>query len=109
MQELRHFQPSTVSRRLSVVCGFYRTCVLDAVLSVSPAENVRRPPLPIESPTLGHLQFEAMLSGRAAAASSTRVGDVSCVTEGPFQPIIRPVDLCAPMAYTVGVTRPYRS
>jgi len=40
MQELRHFQPSTVSRRLSVVCGFYRTCVLDAS---SPSGNP--PPL----------------------------------------------------------------
>ena len=64
MQEIRKFQPSTVSRRLSVVCGFYRTCVLDTVLPASPAEHVRRPPLPTESPTLGlgHLQFEAILS-----------------------------------------------
>ena len=27
MQEVRRFQPSTVSRRVSVVAGFYRTCV----------------------------------------------------------------------------------
>jgi len=64
MQETRVFQPSTVSRRLSVVCGFYRTCVLDGVLLALPAEHVRRPPLSNESPTLGlgHLQFEALLS-----------------------------------------------
>jgi len=31
MQELRRFRPSTVSRRLSVVAGFYRTCVIDGV------------------------------------------------------------------------------
>lgn len=29
LQEVRRFQPSTVSRRLSVVVGFYRTCVID--------------------------------------------------------------------------------
>ena len=63
MQEVRHYRPSTVSRRLSVVSGFYRTCVIDAVLDHSPAEYVRRPNVPAESPTLGltHLQFEAML------------------------------------------------
>ena len=43
MQEVRRFKPSTVSRRLSVVAGFYRTCVIDGVLEHSPAEHVRRP------------------------------------------------------------------
>jgi site-specific recombinase XerD len=64
LQETRQLQPSTVSRRLSVVIGFYRTCVIDAVLEHSPADYVRRPTVPPESPTLGlsHLQFEAMLS-----------------------------------------------
>ena len=50
MQETRRFRPSAVSRRFSVVAGFYRTCALDGVLSHSPAEHVRRPsatpPLP---------------------------------------------------------------
>jgi hypothetical protein len=32
MQEVRRFKPSTVSRRFSVVAGFYRTAVIDAVL-----------------------------------------------------------------------------
>jgi site-specific recombinase XerD len=64
MQEIRRFQPSTVSRRISVVAGFYRTCALDGVLEHSPAEHVRRPSVPAESPTLGftHLQFEALLT-----------------------------------------------
>ena len=64
MQEIRRFKPSTVSRRLSVMTGFYRTCVIDGVLSSSPADHVRRPNVPPESPTLGltHLQFEAMLT-----------------------------------------------
>jgi hypothetical protein len=60
LQEARQLQPSTVSRRLSVVIGFYRTCVIDAILDHSPADYVRRPTVPPESPTLGlsHLQFE---------------------------------------------------
>ena len=64
MQELRHFKPSTVSRRFSVVAGFYKTCVIDGLLEHSPAEHVRRPAVPPESPTLGftHLQFEALLT-----------------------------------------------
>ena len=70
MQEVQRYKPSTVSRRLSVVTGFYRTCVIDGVLDHSPADHVRRPHVPPESPTLGlsHLQFEAMLTaGRESA------------------------------------------
>jgi site-specific recombinase XerD len=64
MQEIRRFKPSTVSRRFSVTAGFYRTCVLDGIMEHSPAEHVRRPAVPAESPTLGftHLQFEALLT-----------------------------------------------
>ncbi|WP_432499086.1 tyrosine-type recombinase/integrase [Kineococcus auxinigenes] len=64
MQETQRFAASTVSRRMSVVAGFYRTCVIDAVLEHSPADYVRRPNVPPESPTLGlsHLQLEAMLA-----------------------------------------------
>ena len=64
MQEICRFKPSTVFRRFSVAAGFYRTCVLNAVLEHSPAEHVRRPAVPPESPTLGftHLQFEALLT-----------------------------------------------
>ena len=64
MQEICRFKPSTVSRRFSVAAGFYRTCVIDGLLEHSPAEHVRRPSVPAESPTLGftHLQFEALLT-----------------------------------------------
>ncbi|MCP9621937.1 tyrosine-type recombinase/integrase [Nocardia otitidiscaviarum] len=63
MQEVRRFKPATVARRLAVVAGFYRTCVIDGGLDRSPAEYVRRPRVSNESPTLGlsHLQFEALL------------------------------------------------
>jgi integrase/recombinase XerD len=79
LQEVRRYRPSTVSRRMSVVAGFYRTCVIDAVLDHSPAEYVRRPNVPAESPTLGltHLQFEALLS---AAKHSTNRCDFALVT-----------------------------
>jgi integrase/recombinase XerD len=78
MQEVRRFKPSTVSRRMAVVTGFYRTCVIDAVLEHSPAEYVRRPRVPNESPVLGisHLQFEAIL---AAARESTNRFDFALV------------------------------
>jgi integrase/recombinase XerD len=78
LQDVRRFKPSTVSRRLSVVAGFYRTCVIDGVLEHSPADYVRRPRVPPESPTLGltHLQFEAMLT---AARQSTNPFDFALV------------------------------
>jgi len=78
MQEIRHFKPSTVSRRFSVVAGFYRTCVIDGLLEHSPAEHVRRPSVPPESPTLGftHLQFEALLT---AARQSPHSADFALV------------------------------
>jgi integrase/recombinase XerD len=78
MQEIRRFKPSTVSRRFSVTAGFYRTCVLDGILEHSPAEHVRRPSVPAESPTLGftHLQFEALLT---AACQSPNPYDFALV------------------------------
>lgn len=79
LQEVRRHRPATVSRRVSVVAGFYRTCVIDDVLEHSPAEYVRRPNVPAESPTLGltHLQFEALL---AAARTSANRCDFALVT-----------------------------
>lgn len=78
-KEVRRYRPSTGSRRMSVVAGFYRTCVIDAVLEHSPEEYVRRPNVPAESPTLGltHLQLDALLS---AAKSSTNRFDFALVT-----------------------------
>ncbi len=79
MQETRRYKPSTISRRLSVVIGFYRTAVIDGVLTASPADHVRRPHVPPESPTLGlsHLQFEAMLQ---AGRASININDFALVT-----------------------------
>src|SRR6266536_1668486 len=71
MLEVRRFKPSTVSRRFPVVAGFYRTCVIDGVLEHSPAEHVRRPAVPAESPTPGftHRQFEALLTAARESAN----------------------------------------
>ena len=54
------------------MAGFYRTAVIDGLLEHSPAEHVRRPRVPAESPTLGltHLQLEALLT--AARQSTNR-------------------------------------
>jgi site-specific recombinase XerD len=74
----RIYAASTVWRRLSIVVGFYRTCVIDGVLEHSPAEYVRRPTVPPQSPTVGltHLQFEAMLT---TARLSTNRNDFALV------------------------------
>ena len=79
MQEVGRYRPSTVSRRLSVVAGFYRTCVIDGLLTHSPADYVRRPRVSAESPTLGlsHLQLEAMLT---ASRQSPNINDFALVT-----------------------------
>src|SRR6266508_3472930 len=71
LQDVRRYQPSTVSRRLSVVVGFYRVCVIDQILPHSPADYVRRPTVPAESPTLGlgHLQSEALITTARLSAN----------------------------------------
>lgn len=68
LQEARRYQPSTVSRRFSVVVGFYRVCVIDQILAHSPADYVRRPPMPTDSPTLGlgHLPVRGLADDREA-------------------------------------------
>ena len=78
MQEVRRLKPSTTSRRTSIVAGFYRTAVIDGLLEQSPAEHVRRPHVPPDSPTLGltHLQLEALL---AAARDSANRWDFALV------------------------------
>jgi site-specific recombinase XerD len=54
LQDIRRYQPSTVSRRLSVVIGFYRVCVIDGILAHSPADYVRLPDHPHPPPRPTH-------------------------------------------------------
>jgi integrase/recombinase XerD len=44
---------STVARRLSTLCSFYRYCHLEGLLARNPAANARRPKVDPESRTLG--------------------------------------------------------
>ena len=44
---------STVARRLSTLCSFYRYCHVEGLLARDPAVNVRRPKVDPESRTLG--------------------------------------------------------
>jgi hypothetical protein len=74
MQEVRRFKSSTVSRRFSVTAGFYRTCVIDGVLEHSPAEHVRRPAVPAESPTLGFTHAATRRLRRLAETAGIRIG-----------------------------------
>ena len=80
MQEVRRLKPSTVARRMAVSAGFYRTCVIDGVLEHSPADYVRRPVAPAESPTLGlsHLQFEALLTAAPRVEKRVDFALVAC-------------------------------
>ncbi len=80
MRDVRRFKPSTVSRRLSVVAGSFRTCVIDGVLEHSPAEYVRRPTVPPESPTLGltHLEFEALLTAARPVLQPVPLASLIC-------------------------------
>jgi site-specific recombinase XerD len=97
LQEVRRLKPSTVSRRLSVLATFYRTCVIDGVLEHSPAEYVRRPHVPPRSPTLGlsHLQFEAMLTAERDSANPNdfalvaMLGLLDCGSSRPPAPTSR--------------------
>ena len=89
LQDVRRYQPSTVSRRLSIVVGFYRVCVIDGILPHSPADYVRRPVVSAESPTLGlgHLQFEVEVRGahfeyRLLSAYGQQEADVQTAHDG---------------------------
>ncbi|MDQ1636341.1 MAG: integrase/recombinase XerD, partial [Frankiaceae bacterium] len=75
MTETAGYAPATTARRLGTVCGFYRFLVIDGILPFSPAEYVRRPRRPEESPTLGltHLQFEALLAASRAGGPTAQV------------------------------------
>ena len=87
-QEVRRFKPSTVSRRTSVVCGFYRTCVIDGLLEHSPAQWLRRPTVPPESPG----PSPTMTPGPSPTAEPVRGAPAtnracSCRVEGVHPPI----------------------
>lgn len=76
LQEVRRHRPSTVSRRMSVVAGFYRTCVIDSVLEHSPADYTCADPTsplshpPWASPTCSLRHYSPRPDSPAIAATS---------------------------------------
>ncbi|GAJ86300.1 hypothetical protein NBRGN_108_00130, partial [Nocardia brasiliensis NBRC 14402] len=72
MREVRRFKPATAARRMAVVTGFYRTCVIDGILEHSPAEYVRRPRVSNESPTLGLSHLHSKRCSRRLVTRPTR-------------------------------------
>jgi hypothetical protein len=73
MQEIRRFQPSIVSRRFSVTAGVLQDLRADGALEHSPAEHVRRPAVPPESPTLGFTTCSSRPCSPPPASHRTRV------------------------------------
>ncbi len=77
--------------RASMDDRFCQTCVIDGVLQHSPAEHVRRPAVPAESPIPGftHLQFEAMLTAARDSANPhdfTPVAMLGLPDSGHYRP-----------------------
>lgn len=60
--EERRLAPSTIDRRLSTVCGFYRFAHIDGRVAANPAQYVRRPKVhPSEGRGLDRQQFGTFL------------------------------------------------
>jgi integrase/recombinase XerD len=78
--EARGLAASTIDRRLSTVCGFYRFAHIDGRIAANPAQYVRRPKVaPSEGPgmdraELGTFLFTAERFDRAHAALAVLLG-----------------------------------
>ena len=74
MQEIRRFKPSTVSRRLSVTAGFYRTCVLDDGNPVGVEIGRRESPAgERDAPTFTHELLAPQMVTQVPAARDLRL------------------------------------
>jgi integrase/recombinase XerD len=83
VQEVRRLKPSTTSRRISIVAGFYRTAVIDGLLEHSPAEHVRRPESrpthpPSDSPTSSSKRSSPPHGTRATGPTSRWSASSAC-------------------------------
>jgi len=65
--------PATVARKLSAVAGLYRFCTDEGWTTTNPADRVRRPSVPTDSPTLGLDRDEA----RALLGAADRPQDLA--------------------------------
>jgi len=67
LEDVEGLAPATVARKLASVCGMYRWAADEGLTTTNPAERVRRPSVPSDSPTLGLDRDEA----RALLAAAT--------------------------------------
>lgn len=78
--EQRGLAPSTIDRRLSTVCGFYRFAHIDGRVSANPAQYVRRPKVhpfegrELDRTELGTFLFTAERLDRSRAALAVLLG-----------------------------------
>jgi integrase/recombinase XerD len=74
MQETRRYKPSTVSRRTSVLAGFYRTCVIDGMPTVEALLTAARESS--KPNDFGLVAMLGLLGLRIFEATGTNVGDL---------------------------------
>jgi len=78
-QETAGMARATIARRLSTVASFYRYCVEEELIGLSPAVNVRRPKVRPESTMTGLDRNELGLFLVEAGLSNTRDHALSCL------------------------------
>jgi len=78
--EERGLAPSTIDRRLSTICGFYRFAHVDGRVAANPAQYVRRPKVHpsegrgLDRQELGTFRFTADRFDREHAALAVLLG-----------------------------------
>src|SRR5262249_34716637 len=104
MLEERGLAASTIDRRLSSVCGFYRFAHIDGRIALNPAPYVRRPPVHasdargLDRSELGVFLFTAEQYDHAHSALAVLLG-----LNGP-----RVSEACAPNTGDLGLGRGHR-
>ena len=78
-QEAAGMARATIARRLSTVAGFYRYCVEEELIGLSPAVDVRRPKVRPESTMTGLDRNELGLFLVEAGLSNTRDHALACL------------------------------
>ena len=78
-QEAAGMARATITRRLSTVASFYRYCVEEELIGLSPAANVRRPKVRLESTITGLDRNELGMFLVEAGLSNTRDHALACL------------------------------
>lgn len=74
LEEVKGLKVSTVANKLNTLSRFYRTCLMDRLITNSPAEFLRKPKVPRQS-TTNALTRSELLAVLDAAQASTRLQD----------------------------------